>query len=88
MKPNLQEAKGTRDKRGRRAFRSIVCGSRAVGWILIGLAIVSATQTGPLSRMIGDVRLVVSLALALLGVVWVIGLELFLRFFDRYLSRN
>jgi hypothetical protein len=36
----------------------------------------------------GGVTLLASLALALLGVVWVIGLELFLRFFDRYLSRN
>jgi hypothetical protein len=88
MKSNLQEAKGTRDKRGRRAFRGIVWGGRAVGWILIALAIVSATQTGPLSLMGGGVRLLASLALALLGVVWVIGLELFLRFFDRYLSRN
>jgi hypothetical protein len=88
MKSNLQEPKGTRDKRGRRAFRSIVWGSRTVGWMLIALAFISATQTGPFSRMGRDIRLLASLALALLGVVWVIGLELFLRFFDRYLSRN
>jgi hypothetical protein len=55
--------------------------------ILIALAI-AATQNGPLSRTGGGVRLLASLALASLGVVWVIGLELFLRFFDRYLSRN
>jgi hypothetical protein len=29
-----------------------------------------------------------SLALGLVGVVWLIGVELFLRFFDQYLSRN
>jgi hypothetical protein len=55
---------------------------------LIALGIVSAMPTGPLNLMGGGVRLLASLALALLGVVWVIGLELFLRFFDRYLSRN
>jgi hypothetical protein len=88
MKSNLQEPKGTRDKRGRRAFRSIVWGGRTVGCMLITLGFISARQTGPFSRMGRDIRLLASLALALLGVVWVIGLEMFLRFFDRYLSRN
>jgi hypothetical protein len=88
MKSNLQERKGMRDKRGRRAFRSIVWGGRIVGWMLITLAIFSATQIGQLSWMGGGVRLLASLVLTLLGVVWVIGLELFLRFFDRYLSGN
>jgi hypothetical protein len=76
------------DKQQRRAFRVIVWGGRAVGWILIVLAVVSAPRIGGISRLGGSVRVFSSLALGLLGFVWVVALELFLRFFDRFLSRN
>ena len=33
-------------------------------------------------------KLLSSLALGLLGIAWIVGLELFLRFFDKFLSRN
>lgn len=70
------------DKQKHRAFRLIVWGGRASGWILIALAI------GALTRWAGGFRLLISVALGVLGIAWVVGLELFLRFFDRYLSRN
>jgi hypothetical protein len=73
-----------RGKRDRRAFRFIVLGSRVIGWMLIALAIASFLQTG----MISSLRLISSVALGLLGVAWIIGLELFLKFFDHFLSRN
>jgi len=61
---------------------------RAVGWLLIGLAILSALPFGFSSPLGGSFKLLASLALGLLGIAWVVGFELFLRFFDRYLSRN
>ena len=33
-------------------------------------------------------KLLASLALGLLGIAWIVGLEVFLKFFDRFLSRN
>jgi hypothetical protein len=75
-------------KHERRALRIIVWGGRAIGWILIAVAIASTLQIGVLTRMGGSLKLISSVALAVLGVVWIIGLELFLRFFDKFLSRN
>lgn len=75
-------------KHNRRMFRHIVYLSRAVGWILIALAILSVPQIGAFTWLAGDFRLLSSLVLGLLGIACVIGLELFLHFFDQYLSRN
>jgi hypothetical protein len=68
----------------RRAFRTIVWGSRVIGWALIALSIVSFLEISSSSRL----RLVSSLALGLLAIVWIVSLELFLKFFDKFLSRN
>jgi len=51
---------------------------------LIALAILSLPQI----QMNGAFRLVSSVAVGFLGIACVFGFELFLRFFDRYLSRN
>lgn len=67
-----------------RALRMIVWGSRAIGWILIALAILNLPQI----QLAAGLRPLMSLALGVLGVAWIFGLELFLCFFDRYLSRN
>ncbi len=72
----------------RRALRIIVWGSRAVGGILIAIAIVNSLQIGVVAHMRGSLTLVSSLALGLLSIAWIVGLELFLRFFDKFLSRN
>ena len=37
---------------------------------------------------VGAFRLFPSVALGLVAVLWIVALELFLHFFDRYLSRN
>jgi len=71
-----------------RALRTIVWVGRAAGWALIALAIFNILQIGSLTRLAGGFRMLTSVALGAVGLVWVIGLELFLRFFDRYLSRN
>ena len=76
------------DKQQHRALRGIVYVARAIGWVLIALAILSVLQIGPLNRLAGGFRVASSVALGLLGIVWVVGLDLFLRFFDRYLSRD
>jgi hypothetical protein len=63
--------------------------SRALGLILILIAILGLPQmrfvTGRLAPSFG---LIMSVALGLAGVAWLIGVQVFLRFFDRYLSRN
>lgn len=71
-----------------RALRSIVWVARATGWLLIAVAILNVLPFGFLGPLAGGFKLLASLALGLLGIAWVVGLELFLRFFDRYLSRN
>jgi hypothetical protein len=68
----------------RRAFRAIGWGSRVIGWALIALSIVSFLEISPSSSL----RLVSSVALGLLAIVWIVSLELFLKFFDKFLSRN
>ena len=66
-----------------------ILAARIFGCILIALAILGLPQmrflTGPLASSIG---LTVSVVLGLAGLVWLIGVQLFLRFFDTYLSRN
>lgn len=63
--------------------------ARALGWILIALAILGLPQMRFLiGRLAVSFGLVSSIALGLAGVAWLIGVKLFLQFFDRYLSRN
>jgi len=76
------------------AFRRPVIGvfkmvARILGWLLIVLAILGLPQmrflTGGLE---GSFRFLASLAAVLAGIAWLVGVELFFRFFDQYLSRN
>jgi hypothetical protein len=73
----------------RQVFGIVLWITRTFGWILIILAILGLPQmrflTGPLTAGFG---LLTSVALGLAGVAWLIGVHLFLRFFDRYLSGN
>jgi hypothetical protein len=75
-------------KQSHRALHKIVWGSRALGWLLVALAILNVPQIGAISHLGGALRLVSSVALVLLGIMWLLGLELCLHFFDRYLSNN
>lgn len=63
--------------------------ARAMGLILIFLAILGLPQMRFLTgRLAASFGLLMSVALGLAGLVWLVGVELFLHFFDRYLSRN
>jgi hypothetical protein len=75
-------------KQERRALRRIVWASRALGWILIALAILNVSQTGLGAHLDGALRLLVSLVLGLLGLISIVGVEMILRFFDKFLSHN
>ena len=70
-------------------FGVAVLATRTIGWILVAIAIVSLPQLrslmGSLANSLGWVT---SLALGLVGGLWLIGVEVFLHFFDSYLSRN
>jgi len=76
------------DRKSYRALRRIVWAARAVGWVLVALAIANALSFEFSGALGGGFKLLVSLVLGLMGIAWTVGLELFLRFFDRYLSRN
>jgi hypothetical protein len=72
------------DKQQHRALRRFIWVGRVTGWSLIALAVVNLLQI----QLVRGFGLLSSLALGVLGIAWVVGLELFLHFFDRYLSRN
>lgn len=76
-------------KRRRLVFGIVILTARIIGWFLVVLAIVSLPQIqihlGRLARSFG---ILTSVVLGLAGVVWLGGVELFLHFFDEYLSRN
>lgn len=73
----------------RSAIGTIVVVARILGCLLIILAILGLPQmrflTGSLE---GNFRLLSSLALVFAGIAWLVAVELFLRFFDQFLSRN
>jgi len=56
--------------------------------MLLLIAIFGMAEVELLPGILGSFRLLPSVALGLMAVVWIAGLELFLHFFDRYLSGN
>jgi hypothetical protein len=72
----------------RRTFRMAVWIGRAIGWVLLLFAILGIAQAELLPTIMGGFKLLPFLALGLMAVVLIAGFELFLRFFDRYLSGN
>jgi uncharacterized membrane protein len=77
-------------KRRRRMFRVMVWSGRALGWALMLVAIFGVVQAEllPRSTYSFGFSMVSSLGLGLVAGAWIIALEVFLRFFDQYLSRN
>jgi len=76
-------------KQERIVFSSALWITRAFGWILITLAILGLPQMQHLiGRLAVSFGLLSSILLGLSGIVWLVGVKVFLRFFDRYLSRN
>jgi uncharacterized membrane protein len=74
----------------RRMFRVMVWSGRALGWALMLVAIFGVVQAEILPRRIYSFSfsMVSSLGLGLAAGALIIALEVFLRFFDQYLSRN
>lgn len=63
--------------------------ARIAGWLLIVLAILGLPQMRFLTRNLeGTFRMFSSGALLIAGIVWLVVVELLLRFFDQYMSRN
>lgn len=76
-------------KHERIVFTTALWTTRTFGWILIALAILGMPQMKVLiGRLSFSFGLVSSIVLGLAGIAWLVGIKLFLRFFDRYLSRN
>jgi hypothetical protein len=77
------------DKPNRQVFGAVLWVARIVGWILITLAILGLPQMRYLTgRFAPGFGFVMSVALGLAGVAWLLVVRAFLHFFDRYLSRN
>jgi hypothetical protein len=77
------------EKQERIVFSTALRISRAFGLILIVLAILSIPQMRfLLGRLAVSFGLLSSILLGLLGTAWLVGVKVFLQFFDRYLSRN
>jgi hypothetical protein len=73
----------------REVFGVVLILTRATGLILIALAILGLPQMRFLTgRLASSLGLIMSVALGLTGVVWLVGVQIFLHFFDHYLSRN
>jgi hypothetical protein len=75
-------------ERQRRTFRVGVWVGRAIGWALLLVAIVGMAEAELLPSIIGGFEVVPCLMAGLMAIIWIVGFELFLRFFDRYLSGN
>jgi len=76
-------------KQERVVFSTALRITRAFGWILIAVAILGIPQMHFLiGRLAASFGLISSIALGLAGIAWLVGVKLFLSFFDKYLSRN
>jgi hypothetical protein len=76
-------------KSNRQVFGVAIGVTRTMGLILIALAILGLPEMRFLTgRLAISFDLIMSIALGLMGVAWLVGVRLFVRFFDRYLSRN
>ena len=71
-----------------RTFRMGVWMGRTVGWVLLFVGILGALRAAFWERTMPAFGVLPSVALGLVAVIWIVVLEVFLHFFDRYLSRN
>jgi predicted tellurium resistance membrane protein TerC len=73
----------------RRVLGGMVGLARIIGFGLIVLAVLSLPPMRFLAgSLAGVVAILSSLALGVVGIVLLIGVQVFLRFFDQFLSRN
>jgi hypothetical protein len=76
-------------KQQRLVFSTALWTTKTFGWIMIALAILGIPQMQFLiGRLAVSFGLLSSLVLGLAGIAWLVGVKLFLQFFDRYFSRN
>jgi hypothetical protein len=75
---------------GKRRVLGVLVGvARAIGLMLILLAILSVPQMRFLTARLKDsLGTLAALALGAVGILWLIAVECFIRFFDQFLSRN
>jgi predicted PurR-regulated permease PerM len=60
-----------------------------IGVLLVVLAVLSLPEVRFLTKHLREsLNTLCSLTLALVGIVWLVAVECFLRFFDQFLSRN
>ena len=78
---------GAAERQGRSFHRAVWAG-RAIGWVLLIIAVFGVAEARLLPAIMGNFEFLPSIALGLVAMVWIAGLELFLHFFDRYLSGN
>jgi len=73
----------------RRVMGSVVLIARLIGLGLIALGALSLFEVRFLTgSAAGKIGVVAALALGIAGVVWLIAVQLFLHFFDQFMSRN
>ena len=76
-------------KSHRRVLGAAIALARIIGCIAVLLAIASFPEVRVLSgRFAVDIGILSSVMLGLAGLAWLVFVQLFLRFFDQYLSRN
>jgi hypothetical protein len=90
VQPEIIEKKAPSSAKPKRmVLGSAICAANIFGWSLIALALLGLPQMRVLTgRLAEGFGLLTSVALALAGVVWLVGVRMFLRFFDWYLSNN
>lgn len=73
----------------RRVLGMMVGTARMIGVLLVVLAVLSLPEVRFLTKHLREsLNTLCSLTLALVGIVWLVAVECFLRFFDQFLSRN
>lgn len=76
-------------KRHRRVLGAVILTARIIGGLAVLLAVASLPEVRAISgRFAAGIGILSSVVLGLAGTVWLAAVELFLRFFDQYLSRN
>ena len=70
-------------------FGGLIVAARLVGVLLIGVAVLELPAMRPVVGRYADLfGFVGSIALLLVGIVWLISVRMLIRFFDDYFSRN
>jgi hypothetical protein len=76
------------DREEHRALRLIVWVARSTCCFLIAVAIFNVSEISAVTRLAWAFSLLASVALGVLGIACLVGLELFLRSFYRSFSQN